>query len=71
LDENIDADIDRLIESMEEMIDARDDMWDEEQHHNYRAEMKIREERYEPAKIKLKFFLTEIVKTIVDRNKSF
>lgn len=64
MDESIDNDIDRLIEALEEMIDARDDMWEEEKHHNWRGEMKIREERYEPAKDKLKFFLTEIVRTI-------
>jgi hypothetical protein len=37
-------------------------MWEEEKHCNYRAEMKIREERYEPAREKLRFFLNEIVK---------
>lgn len=69
MEENIDIDIDRLIESIEEMIDARDDMWQEEKYCNYRAEMRIREERYEPAKVKLKFFLTEIVKAIANQNK--
>ena len=54
--------IDYFIEALEEMIDARDDMWEEEKHCNYRAEMKIREERYEPAREKLRFFLNEIVK---------
>ena len=64
MEENINTDIDRLIEALEEMIDARDDMWEEEKYCNFRAEMKIREERYEPAKNKLKFFLTEIIRSI-------
>jgi hypothetical protein len=64
LDESIDREIDLLIESLEEMIDARDDMWQEEKFCNYRQMIKIREDRYEPAKDKLKFFLTEIIKTI-------
>jgi hypothetical protein len=55
-------DIDYLIEALEEMIDARDEMWEEEKHCNYRAEMRIREERYDPAREKLKFFLKEIVR---------
>ena len=44
------------------MIDARDDMWEEEKHCNYRLMHKLHEERYEPAKAKLRFFLTEIIK---------
>jgi hypothetical protein len=55
-------DIDYLIEAIEEMIDARDDMWQEEKFCNYKLMMKIGEERYEPAKAKLRFFITEIVK---------
>ena len=57
-------DIDYFIEALEEMIDARDDMWEEEKHHNYRGEMKIREERYEPARDKLRFFLSEMIKNL-------
>jgi hypothetical protein len=64
LDENIDRKIDLLIEAIEEMIDAGDDMWQEEKFCNYRQMIKIREDRYEPAKNKLKFFLTEIITNI-------
>ena len=67
MDQSIDDDINRYIEALEEMIDARDDMWEEEQHHNWRRQEKIREERYLPAKEKLKFYLTEIVESIVAR----
>ena len=55
-------DIDYFIEALEEMIDARDDMWQEEKFCNYKLMTKIAEERYEPAKDKLRFFLSEIVK---------
>ena len=44
------------------MIDARDDMWQEEKYCNYKQMIKIGEERYEPARVKLRFFLTEIIK---------
>ena len=55
-------DIDYFIEALEEMIDARDDMWEEEKHCNYRLMHKLHEERDESAKAKLRFFLTEIIK---------
>jgi hypothetical protein len=55
-------DIDYLIEALEEMIDARDDMWQEEKYCNYKQMIKIAEDRYYPAKDKLRFFLAEIVK---------
>jgi hypothetical protein len=60
------TDIDDFINALEEMIDARDDMWEEEKHHNYRGEMKIREERYEPARTKLYTFLEKLSKISVD-----
>ena len=55
-------DIDYFIEALEEMIDARDDMWQEEKYANYRQANKIYDDRVVPAKDKLRFFLTEIVK---------
>lgn len=55
-------DIDYFIEALEEMIDARDDMWQEEKFCNYKQMTKIGIERYEPAREKLRFFLNEIVK---------
>ena len=42
--------IDSFITSLEEMIDARDDMWQEEKFCNYKQMMKIEEKRYHPAK---------------------
>ena len=54
--------IDYFIEALEEMIDARDDMWQEEKFCNYKQMIKIDVERYSPAREKLRFFLNEIVK---------
>lgn len=42
--------INKFIDALEEMIDARDDMWEEEQHHNWRYKTQIEDERYNPAK---------------------
>ena len=55
-------DIDYFIEALEEMIDARDDMWQEEKFCNYKQMIKIEGERYVPAREKLRYFLSEIVK---------
>ena len=55
-------DIDYLIEALEEMIDARDDMWQEEKFCNYTQMIKIEVDQYVPAREKLRYFLTEIVK---------
>jgi hypothetical protein len=47
------------------MIDARDDMWQEEKFCNYKQMMKIEEKRYIPAKIAmrktLRAFIIEVV----------
>lgn len=42
--------IDELLDSIEKMIDAQDDMWEEEKYSNYRQVIDIRENRYAPAK---------------------
>ena len=53
--------INAFIDSLEEMIDARDDMWEEEQHHNYRQQEKICEERYIPAKDQVRSLLSKLI----------
>lgn len=60
------TDIDDFINALEEMIDARDDMWEEEQHHNYKKQHKIEEERYIPARDSVRKFLEKISKISVD-----
>ena len=57
--------IDKFIESLEEMIDARDDMWEEEKFCNYREMNSIKELRYDPARKQLRKalynFITEVI----------
>jgi len=57
-------DIDHFISSLEEMIDARDDMWEEEKYSNYRQMNKIRDERYTPAKDNVRMYLKKIIEQI-------
>jgi hypothetical protein len=58
--------IDKFIESLEEMIDARDDMWQEEKFCNYKQAEKIRVTRYEPARARLKEALTDHIVEVVE-----
>jgi len=62
MNQKIEDTVDRFIESLEEMIDSRDDMWIEECNCNHREMMKIREKRYEPARENVRSFLLEILK---------
>jgi hypothetical protein len=58
--------IDKFIDSLEEMIDARDDMWDEEKYSNYREMWKIKNERYLPAKKALKEALYDFIAEVIE-----
>lgn len=42
--------IDQFLDALERMIDAQDEMWEEEKYSNYREREKIQEEKYIPAK---------------------
>jgi hypothetical protein len=53
--------VEDLIDALEKMIDAQDDMWQEEKHCNYREQNKIREERLVPAKAEFKSMLDEYI----------
>lgn len=55
------TEIDQFIEALEEMMDARDDMWYEEKYHNHREFLKVQQERYNPAKQKLRDHLEKIL----------
>jgi len=48
------------------MIDARDDMWQEEKFCNYKQAEKIRVARYEPARARLKEALTDHIVEVVE-----
>jgi hypothetical protein len=58
-------DVDAFVKALEEMMDARDDMWEEEQNCNYRYMWKIRSERYDPARETVIGFL----KVLIDKEK--
>ena len=49
---------------MEKMIDAQDDMWEEEKYSNYRHRNKIREEVFLPAKEEFKSLLIDVIKSV-------
>jgi thiamine pyrophosphate-dependent acetolactate synthase large subunit-like protein len=59
--QTIQKDIDQFIAALEEMMDARDDMWYEEEYHNHRQFQNIKEERYNPAKQKVRDYLEKIL----------
>lgn len=62
------TDIDQLIDALEEMIDARDDMWGEKKYSNHRQMWKIKSERYEPAKDNVRLFLQKVIEKIAQNN---
>ena len=49
---------------MERMIDAQDDMWEEEKYSNYRERIKIKQEQFLPAKEEFKDLFIETIKSI-------
>ena len=52
---------DKFIQSLEEVIDCQDDMWEEEKYENHAARRKIFQERFIPARDKLKESLDEYI----------
>ena len=53
--------VEDLINALEKMIDAQDDMWQEEKYANYREQIKIHDERLIPAKEEFKTHLDEYI----------
>ena len=49
---------------MERMIDAQDDMWEEEKYSNYRERNKIKEEVFLPAKTEFKQLFIEVIQSV-------
>lgn len=60
------SNIDKFIESLEEMIDARDDMWQEEKYCNYKQMVDIGEKRYYPARKLLKEALHDFIVEVIE-----
>lgn len=61
--------IDKFIESLEEMIDARDDMWQEEKYCNYRQMNDIAEKRYYPARKELRKSLYNFIAEVIEEEE--
>lgn len=58
--------INKFISALEEMIDARDDMWQEEKFCNYRHMNQIMETRYIPARVELKEALHNFIIEVIE-----
>jgi hypothetical protein len=56
--------LEKMLLAMERMIDAQDDMWEEEKYSNYRERNKITQEVFLPAKEEFKQLFIETVISI-------
>jgi len=56
--------LEKMLLAMERMIDAQDDMWEEEKYSNYRYRDKIKQEQFLPAKEEFKDLFIETIKSI-------
>ena len=56
--------LEKMLLAMERMIDAQDDMWEEEKYSNYRERIKIKQEQFLPAKEEFKDLFIETIKSI-------
>ena len=56
--------LEAMLVAMEKMIDAQDDMWEEEKYSNYRERNNIKEEIFIPAKEEFKTLFIEVVESI-------
>jgi hypothetical protein len=61
--------IDKFIEALEEMIDARDDIWQEEKFCNYRQAEDIRDKRYFPARKQLRKSLYNFIAEVIEEEE--
>lgn len=59
--------LDMFMDALGEMIDAQDDMWQEEKYSNHKEMWRIQDERYEPAREKAKSFLRECIRKEISR----
>ena len=63
-----DEKIDSFFEELEEMMDASDDAWNAEQQGKYNYSKRIIESRMDPAKIKAKAALREVIEMIINES---
>lgn len=59
---------DTFVNALEEMIDAQDEMFEEEKHCNYRQKLKIMEEKYLPAKLQMREAFNKAVQQALVEN---
>lgn len=59
--------LDKFFDQLENMIDAQDDMWIEEQNSNIKWRDKIKAERYEPAKAAARLAFEQAVVEVVQK----
>ena len=58
---------DKFVEALENMIDAQDEMFEEEKNCNYRHRLKIMEEKYSPARQAMReAFYEAVIKVVND-----
>jgi hypothetical protein len=57
---------DNFLEALEEFVDARDDAWIEEENCNYKLATKIREERADPAKERMREAFNLSVQSVIN-----
>ena len=58
---------DKFLEALEEFVDARDDAWIEEENCNYREANKIKEERADPAKERMRVAFNMAVRDAINK----
>lgn len=59
--------IDHFMDALERMIDAQDDMWEEEKYSNHNLMLKIKDERYDPAREDAKRALIQFIREEISR----
>jgi len=64
-----DEKIDSFFEELEEMMDASDDAWNAEQQGKYSYSKRIIESRMDPAKIKAKAALREVIEMVINESR--
>ena len=62
---------DKFVEALETMIDAQDEMFEEEKNCNYRHKLKIMEEKYNPARQDMREAFYEAVIKVLHDHPSF
>ena len=60
---------DKFVQALEDMIDAQDEMFEEEKYSNYRQRLSIFEQKYMPAKEAMREAFYEAVQTVIQNQQ--